>query len=247
MSGHSKWHNIQARKGKADAARGNIFTKIGREIAVAVKNGGADPNTNNTLKSVIAKAKAANMPNDNITRSIKKASGELGAINYEDKIYEGYGTGGVAVIVKCLTDNINRTAGDVRHAFDKHNGSLGATGCVSYMFRNKSVIVIEKDINTDVDAVMMEALELGAIDVVDCEDVIEVETDTKSLTEIAEKLTNAGYKVISSETTMVADNYVDLDEKQLDTFMKMLDELEENDDVQEVFHNANLPETEDEE
>ena len=247
MSGHSKWHNIQARKGKMDAVRGNIFTKIGREIAVAVKNGGADPNTNNTLKTVIAKAKAANMPNDNITRSIKKASGELGSINYEEKTYEGYGVGGVAVIVRCLTDNINRTAGDVRHAFDKHGGSLGATGCVSYMFRNKSCVVVEKNLDTDVDTLMMQALDLGALDVVECDDVVEIETDIKSLAQIAEALTNDGYKVLSSETTMVADNNVDLDEKQLASFTKMIDELEDNDDVQEVFHNANLLEEDEEE
>ena len=144
MSGHSKWHNIAQKKGKADAARANVFTKIGREIAIAVKNGGADPTSNSELRNVIAKAKANNMPNDNINRSIKKASGELGSINYEENTYEGYGVGGVACIVETLTDNKNRTAGDVRHAFDKFGGSLGNTGCVSYMFHKKGQIVVAK-------------------------------------------------------------------------------------------------------
>ena len=172
MSGHSKWHNIQAKKGKTDAARGKIFTKLGREIAVCVKLGGADPNVNSKLKDIITKAKQNNMPNDSIQRSIKKASGESDSVNYEEKVYEGYGVGGTAVIVRTLTDNINRTSGDVRHAFDKHNGNLGATGCVSYMFNRKGIIIIEKNIDTDVDEVMMTALDLGALDVVDEDDCI---------------------------------------------------------------------------
>ena len=244
MSGHSKWHNIQAKKGKTDAARGKIFTKIGREIAVAVKMGGADPNTNSKLRDMIAKAKQNNMPNDSITRSIKKASGELGSVNYEEKTYEGYGIGGTAVIVRCLTDNINRTSGDVRHAFDKHSGNLGATGCVSYMFNQKGIIVLEKTIETDVDEVMMTALDCGALDVVDEDDCISVETEPNTVGEVAEKLEGAGLKVLSYESTLVPDNYVDLDEKQVVSFQKMLDLLEDNDDVQEVIHNANLPEEE---
>lgn len=246
MSGHSKWHNIQAKKGKTDAARGKIFTKIGREIAVAVKMGGADPNTNSKLRDMIAKAKQNNMPNDSIQRSIKKASGELGSVNYEEKTYEGYGIGGTAVIVRCLTDNINRTGGDVRHAFDKHAGNLGATGCVSYMFNRKGIIVIEKTIETDVDEVMMTALDCGALDVVDEDDCITVETDPNGVGEVAEKLEGAGLKVLSYESTLVPDNYVDLDEKQLVSFQKMLDLLEDNDDVQEVIHNANLPDEDEE-
>lgn len=242
MSGHSKWHNIQAKKGKTDAARGKIFTKIGREIAVAVKMGGSDPNTNSKLRDMIAKAKQNNMPNDSIQRSIKKASGELGSVNYEEKTYEGYGVGGTAVIVRCLTDNINRTSGDVRHAFDKHSGNLGATGCVSYMFNQKGIIVLEKTIDTDVDEVMLTALDCGALDVVDEDDCITVESAPNEVGEVAEKLGNAGLKVLSYESTLVPDNYVDLDEKQLASFQKMLDLLEDNDDVQEVIHNANLPE-----
>ena len=244
MSGHSKWHNIQAKKGKTDAARGKIFTKIGREIAVAVKNGGADPSSNAKLRDMIAKAKQNNMPNDSIQRSIKKASGELGSINYEEKTYEGYGIGGTAVIVRCLTDNTNRTSGDVRHAFDKHGGNLGSTGCVSYMFKNKGIIILEKTIETDVDEVMLTALDCGALDVIDEEDCISVETEATQVGEVAEKLEGAGLKVESYEATLVPDNYVDLDEKQLSSFQKMLDLLEDNDDVQEVIHNVNLPDEE---
>ena len=246
MSGHSKWHNIQAKKGKTDAQRGKIFTKIGREIAVAVKNGGADPSSNSKLRDMIAKAKQNNMPNDSIQRSIKKASGELGSVNYEEKTYEGYGIGGTAVIVRCLTDNINRTSGDVRHAFDKHGGNLGATGCVSYMFKQKGIIIIEKSISTDVDELMLTALDFGALDVVDEDDCVSVETEPSAVSEVAEKLEGAGYKVLSSESTLVPDNYVDLDEKQLTSFQKMLDLLEDNDDVSEVIHNVNLPEDEEE-
>ena len=246
MSGHSKWHNIQAKKGKTDAQRGKIFTKIGREIAVAVKNGGADPSSNSKLRDMIAKAKQNNMPNDSIQRSIKKASGELGSVKYEEKTYEGYGIGGTAVIVRCLTDNINRTSGDVRHAFDKHGGNLGATGCVSYMFKQKGIIIIEKSISTDVDELMLTALDFGALDVVDEDDCVSVETEPSAVSEVAEKLEGAGYKVLSSESTLVPDNYVDLDEKQLTSFQKMLDLLEDNDDVSEVIHNVNLPEDEEE-
>ncbi len=246
MSGHSKWHNIQAKKGKTDAARGKIFTKIGREIAVAVKNGGADPSSNSRLRDMIAKAKQNNMPNDSIQRSIKKASGELGAVNFEEKTYEGYGIGGTAVIVRCLTDNINRTGGDVRHAFDKHGGNLGSTGCVSYMFKQKGIIILEKTIETDVDEIMMTALDFGALDVIDEEDCIQVETDPAVVGEVAEKLEGAELKILSYESTLVPDNYVDLDEKQIASFQKMLDLLEDNDDVQEVIHNANLPEEDEE-
>ena len=244
MSGHSKWHNIQAKKGKTDAARGKIFTKIGREIAVAVKNGGADPSSNAKLRDMIQKAKANNMPNDSIQRSIKKASGELGSVNYEEKTYEGYGVGGTAVIVRTLTDNINRTGGDVRHAFDKHAGNLGATGCVSYMFKRKGIILLEKTIETDVDEVMMTALDMGALDVVEEDDCITIETDPAEVGSVAEKLEGVGLKALSYESTLIPDNYVDLDEKQLATFTKMLDMLEDNDDVQEVIHNVNMPEDE---
>ena len=246
MSGHSKWHNIQAKKGKTDAARGKIFTKIGREIAVCVKQGGADPNVNSKLKDLIAKAKSNNMPNDSIQRSINKASGDKGSVNYEEKTYEGYGVGGSAVIVRTLTDNLNRTGGDVRHAFDKHSGNLGASGCVSYMFKQKGLVVIEKNIDTDVDEVMMTALDAGAFDVVEEDDVITVETEPGKESEMAEKMEFAGFKVLSYESTLVPDNYIDLDEKQIAVFQKMIDMLEDNDDVQEVIHNVNLPEEDEE-
>lgn len=246
MSGHSKWHNIQAKKGKTDAARGKIFTKLGREIAVCVKMGGADPNVNSKLKDLIAKAKSNNMPNDSIQRSINKASGDKDSVNYEEKTYEGYGVGGSAVIVRTLTDNINRTGGDVRHAFDKHAGNLGATGCVSYMFKQKGIVVVEKSIDTDVDEVMMNALEVGALDVVEDDDIITIETEPSDCGAVADKLSGFGYKVLSYESTLVPDNYIDLDEKQTATFQKMLDMLEDNDDVQEVIHNVNLPEEDEE-
>lgn len=240
MSGHSKWHNIQAKKGKTDAARGKIFTKIGREIAVCVKAGGADPNINNKLKDVIAKAKANNMPNDNIERSIKKASGELAGVNYEAITYEGYGIGGSAVIVECLTDNKNRTAGDVRHAFDKHGGSLGSTNCVSYLFKNKgSVIVVDVE---DPEMLMLDAIEAGAVDVLEDEDAIEIITDANKHSEMRESLISKGYKVVEAETSLVPDLYVDLDENQSIKFQKMVDALEDLDDVQEVYHNVNLTE-----
>ena len=177
MSGHSKWHNIQARKGKSDAQRGKIFTKIGREIAVVVKTGGSDPVSNPKLRDVIAKAKQNNMPNDTIERSIKKAAGELAGVNYESCTYEGYGQGGSAVIVECLTDNKNRSAGDVRHAFDKFGGALGSTGCVSYLFQRKGVVEVEKADNVDSDEFMLSALDFGATDVIEYDDCFEVTTE----------------------------------------------------------------------
>ncbi len=239
MSGHSKWHNIKNAKEKSDAQKGKIFTKIGREIAVAVKTGGTDPQTNGKLKDLIAKAKQSNMPNDTIARSIKKASGELENVNYEDCSYEGYGVGGSAVIVRCLTDNKNRTAGDVRHAFDKFGGSLGALGCVQFMFDRKGVLVLEKGNLTEDDVLMM-ALEADAEDVKDEDDVFEIITAPEKLTEVKEKLEQGGLTFISAEVEFIPQNYVDLDEKQLDTFQKMVDKLEESDDVQEVIHNVNI-------
>ncbi len=239
MSGHSKWHNIKNAKEKSDAQKGKIFTKIGREIAVAVKAGGADPDTNGKLKDLILKAKQNNMPNDTIARSIKKASGELGNINYEDCSYEGYGVGGSAVIVKCLTDNKNRTAGDVRHAFDKFGGSLGALGCVQFMFDRKGVLVLDKGNLTEDDVLMM-ALEADAEDVKDEGDVFEIITAPEKLADVKIKLEKDGLSFISSEVEFIPQNCVDLDEKQLDTFQKMVDKLEESDDVQEVIHNVNI-------
>ncbi len=242
MSGHSKWHNIQAKKGKTDAARGKIFTKIGREIAVCVKQGGSDPNVNSKLKDIITKAKQNNMPNDNIERSIKKAAGELGSVNYEAITYEGYGVGGSAVIVECLTDNKNRTAGDVRHAFDKHGGSMGSNGCVSYLFKRKgSVIVVDVK---DTETLMLDAIEAGAIDVFEDEDSVEIITEANEHGKMQEALEKKGYNVVSAETALIPDLYVDLSEEQEGKFQRMVDALEDLDDVQEVYHNVNLKEEE---
>ncbi len=241
MSGHSKWHNIQQKKGKTDAARANVFTKIGRELAVAVKEGGADPNSNSKLAQVIAKAKDNNMPNDNIMRSIKKASGELGSINYEEMTYEGYGVGGTAIIIDALTDNKNRTAGDVRHLFDKFGGSMGTTGCVSFMFKRKGVITIAKA-DIEEDDLMMLVLEVEGFEDINTEDeeVFEVYTDANALGGVRSALENNGVKVLSAEVDMIPDNYVTPTPEQQSTIVKMIDKLEELDDVQNVYHNANL-------
>ena len=244
MSGHSKWANIKIKKGKTDAQRGSIFTKIGREIAVAVKAGGPDPNSNSKLRDVIAKAKQNNMPNDTINRSIKKASGEQGGINYEAITYEGYGAGGVAVIVETLTDNRNRTAGDVRHLFDKYGGSMGQTGCVSYMFNKKGVIIADKTM--DEDELMMVALDAGAEDIVPDDDVYEIYTTPSDVYAVSDKLKEAGVNVLSADTDMIADNEID-PAGHLQSVQKLIDMLEELDDVQNVYHNALLPEEEEEE
>ena len=246
MSGHSKWHNIQAKKGKADAARGKIFTKIGREIAVAAKQG-ADPAINSKLADVIAKAKAANMPNDNIKRSIAKATGELGNVNYETLVYEGYGVGGSAVMVKTLTDNKNRTVGDVRHIFDKFGGSMGTTGSVTFMFENKGVIVVDRTVDLDEDKMMEYALEAGADDVIVSDDVYEVRTDPTAFTQVRKYLEDHGVTFEEADIMMIPNDRITLTDEQLVTFGKMLDAFEDNDDVQDVYHNVLLPETDDEE
>lgn len=246
MSGHSKWSTIKRAKGKTDAARSAMFTKIGREIAVAVKAGGADPNNNSSLRAIIAKAKAANMPNDNITRSIKKASGELGNINYESIVYEGYGLNGVAVIVETLTDNKNRTGGDVRHTFDKFGGSLGTNGCVSYMFESKGIIVIEKTDKSDDDEMMMVALDAGADDFNVEDDVYEIITSPESFDSVRDNLEKQGYAFEKSEVTRIPNMTVSLEGEAVIKFTKMLDMFEENDDVQNVYHNAELPEEDEE-
>lgn len=238
MSGHSKWHNIQARKGKSDAERGKIFTKIGREIAVVVKTGGADPVSNSKLRDIIAKAKQNNMPNDSIQRAIKKATGELSNVNYENTTYEGYGVGGSAVIVECLTDNKNRTAGDVRHAFDKHGGSLGASGCVSYLFKRKGIIILEKNDEMDSDEILMQALEAGAKDVLEDEDCFTIETASDELNSVVESLKSNGIEVNEYDVELVPDMYVELDEAKQTQFEKMIDALEDLDDVQNVYHNV---------
>ena len=244
MSGHSKWHNIQQAKGKADAARGKIFTKIGREIAVAVKAGGADPNSNAALRAVIDKAKANNMPKDNINRSIQKASGELGSINYESIVYEGYGTNGIAVIVEALTDNKNRTGGEVRHIFDKAGGSLGTTGCVSYMFDTKGVITIEKKSGMDDDEMMMTALDAGAEDFDVVDNYYEIVTSPTDFAAVRDALTAAGIEFVSAEIESIPQNTVFLDNESRDKLLKMLDAFEDNDDVQNVYHNAEYNEEE---
>ena len=242
MSGHSKWHNIQQAKGKADAARGKIFTKIGREIAVAVKAGGPDPNANAALRAVIDKAKANNMPKDNITRSIQKASGELGSINYESIVYEEYGTNGVAIIVEALTDNKNRTGGDIRHIFDRSGGSLGTSGCVSYMFTTKGVIDIEKKAGMDDDEMMMLALDAGADDFDVADGYYEITTSVDKFAAVRDSITAAGIEYASAELDRIPQNTVRLEAEDRDKLLKMLDAFEDNDDVQNVYHNAEYDE-----
>ena len=222
-----------------DSKRGKIFTKIGKEIVVAVKmGGGADPNSNAQLRAVIAKAKAANMPNDNINRSIKKASGEGNSANYESITYEGYGIGGSAVIVNCLTDNKNRTAGDVRHWFDKFGGSLGSNGCVSYLFNRQGVLVIERSDSFTEDEIMEWALEADATDVVTDEDVYQVLTEPAKFESVKSALEGHNVPFLSADIEMVPQSYVDLTDEQYEKFEKFVDTLEDLDDVEEVFHNV---------
>ncbi|EKY26186.1 YebC/PmpR family DNA-binding transcriptional regulator [Clostridium celatum] len=242
MSGHSKWHNIQNKKGKADAKRGKIFTKIGRELMIAVKNGGPDPDNNPKLRDAIAKAKAANMPNDTVQRSIKKASGELGAVDYERIVYEGYGPSGVAVIVDTLTDNKNRSAGNVRSAFTKGGGNMGTTGCVGFMFQEKGEIVIEKG-DLDEEELMMMALDAGAEDFnSDEEEVFIITTEPDDFGTVREALEAEGLEFLEAAVKMIPDTYTEIDEDAAKKFQKMLDLLEDDDDVQEVYHNAEFPE-----
>ena len=248
MSGHSKWHNIQAKKGKADAARGKIFTKIGREIAIAVREGGANPENNNKLRDIIAKAKANNMPNDNIQRSIKKAAGEGTGATYEEIVYEGYAPGGVAIICNIVTDNRNRTSADVRHIFDKNGGSLGTPGSVSYMFDNKGLIIVEREPGMDEDEMMMMALEAGAEDVNALDDVFEIYTAPNDFSAVREALEQQGLSFLSADKKMIPQNTVEVtDEETLAKILKLLDMLDDNDDVADVYHNAELPEEEEEE
>lgn len=241
MSGHSKWHNIAAKKGKADAARGKIFTKLGRELLIAVKEGGPDPAGNSKLKDVIAKCKANNMPNDTINNAIKKASGAGNNENYEEITYEGYGTSGVAVIVEATTDNRNRTAADVRHVFDKAGGKLGTTGCVSYLFNKKGVIVIEKE-GTDMseDDLMLLAIDSGAEDFNSEEEYYEITTSPETFSEVREKLEENGLNFVQAEVQMVPTTYITLDDDGKEKMQKLIDRLEELDDVAEVYHNAEM-------
>ena len=247
MSGHSKWHNIQAKKGKADAQRGAVFTKIGREIAIAVREGGANPESNGKLRDVIAKAKANNMPNDNIQRSIKKASGELSNVVYEEITYEGYAPGGVAIIVDTISDNRNRTASDIRHCFAKYGGNMGTTGSVGFMFDTRGVLVVERVPGMDEDELMMMALDAGAEDVRPDEDVVEILTDPNEFSKVREALEQQGLTFLSAEVQKIPQNTVAVtDPETVEKIQKMLDLLEESDDVQNVYHNAELPEEEDE-
>ena len=240
MSGHNKWSKIKGVKEKNDQQNAKMFTKIGREIAVAVKMGGADPNSNSQLKNIIAKAKSINMPNDNINRSIKKASGELNTVNYESMTYEGYGVAGSAVIVYALTDNKNRTASDVRHIFDKFGGSLGNTGCVSYLFTKKGVIYVQRGTGVTDDDMMMIALECGADDIAIEDEVFEIYTTPEAFEDVKSNLEANSITIADSSLDLIPSNYVDLTEDKEATFIKMIDALEDNDDVQEVYHNVDL-------
>lgn len=247
MSGHNKFSKIKNIKAKNDAITGKIFTKIGREIQVAVKEGGPDPNSNAKLKNLIAKARANNMPNDNITRSIKRASGELGSVNYEAITYEGYGPAGSALIVEALTDNKNRTASDVRHLFDKFGGSLGATNCVSYLFSRKGIIIVPRGAGLSDDDLMMQALEAGADDCAMYDTYAEVITTPDNFESVKTYFEQNNISFDSAEVELVPSNYITLPEDKLSSFLKLVDSLEDNDDVQEVYHNVELPEEDDEE
>ncbi len=236
MSGHSKWANIKNKKGKNDAARGKIFTKMAKKIAVASREGGPDPDMNAKLREAVAKAKAANMPNDNIDRAIKKGAGELGNSVFEEITYEGYGPNGVAVIVSALTDNKNRTAADVRHAFDKNGGNLGTTGCVSFMFDKTGQILVEKG-DLDEDEFIMEMLEAGADDIVSTDDGFEVITSPGDFLTVSDKIDSMGIKPVSAEIAQIPSTYTQLDEEAQLKMQRMLDMFDDNDDVQSVWHN----------
>lgn len=248
MSGHSKWANIKHKKGKADAERGKVFTKIGREIAIAVREGGGDPAVNGKLRDIIAKAKASNMPNDNITRSIKKAAGELGNVTYEEITYEGYAPGGVAIIAEVVTENRNRTAAEVRHIFDKNGGSLGTTGSVGYMFDHKGVLLVERSPDIDDEELMMLALDAGAEDVEETDEFFEIYTAPNDFSAVRETLEQGGMEFASAERQKLPQNTVAVEDPEtLEKVLKLLEMLDDNDDVMEVFHNAELPEEEVEE
>ena len=239
MSGHSKFANIKHKKEKSDAKRGKIFTKLGRELMVAIKEGGPDPNNNSRLRDVIAKAKANNMPNDTIERGIKRAAGDAGSVNYERVTYEGYGPGGIAIIVEALTDNKNRTASNVRNAFTKGNGSLGTTGCVSYMFDQKGQIIIDREeCDMDADDLMMTALDAGAEDFSEEEDSFEILTSPEDFSAVREALETQGIPMAEAEIKMIPQNYVALsDENDIKFLNRTLDLLDDDDDVQAVYHN----------
>lgn len=244
MSGHSKWANIKHKKGKADALRGKITTKISREITIAVRMGGADPTGNMKLKLALTKAKANNIPKDNIQRAIQKGAGALEGSNYEEITYEGYGPAGVAVMVSCLTDNRNRTAADVRHVFTKYGGNLGATGCVGYMFQQKGIFAVSKETGVDEDELMMIALDAGAEDIKNEEEGYEIVTAPEAYDAVEKALADNNIEVAMSEITMVPDTMAELSEEDAAKVQKMLDALDDCDDVQDVYTNADLPEEE---
>ena len=237
MSGHSKWSNIKHKKEKTDAQKAKVFTKIGKEMAIAIKAGGSDPSVNGKLRDLIAKAKSLNVPNDNIKRVIDKAS-SADAANYEEIVYEGYGPSGIAVIVTTATDNRNRTAGDIRHYFDKFGGNLGQTGCVSYMFTDTGVIVIENDGSIDEEKLMEDALEAGASDFSADEDVFEISTEPSDLDAVKEALEAAGYTIVSAEQDKIPSSYIALDnEDDIKKMNLLIQNLEDHDDVQDIYHN----------
>ena len=246
MSGHSKWANIKHKKGKADALRGKITTKISREITIAVRMGGADPTGNMKLKLALSKAKANNIPKDNIQRAIQKGAGALEGQSFEEITYEGYGPAGVAMMVSCLTDNRNRTAADVRHVFSKYGGNLGATGCVGYMFQQKGVFAVSKETGVEEDDLMMIALEAGAEDIKNEEEGFEIVTTPDTFDAVEKALADAGVEVEMAEITMIPDTMAELSAEDAERVQKMLDVLEDLDDVQDVYHNADLPEDDEE-
>ncbi len=241
MSGHSKWHNIQAKKGKADSKRGKIFTKIGKEMMMAAKDG-TNPDNNAKLRDIIAKAKAANMPNDNISRVLKKAAGDNGSADYEEMVYEGYGPNGVAIIVEALTDNRNRTAGNVRHIFDKYGGNLGTTGSVTFMFNKKGQIIIEKTDEVDEEELMMLTIENGAEDFITQDTVYEIITEPENFDSVQAAITEAGIEILEGEVTMLPNVTTSLDFETSEIVQKLVDKLLEDDDVDNVYHNAEFDE-----
>ncbi|MEG6565371.1 YebC/PmpR family DNA-binding transcriptional regulator [Thermoanaerobacterium saccharolyticum] len=243
MSGHSKWANIKHKKEKMDAQKGKIFTKLTKDIIMAAKEGG-DPETNSKLRDAIEKAKANNLPNENIQRAIKKGTGELSGGNLEEVVYEGYGPAGSAIIVEALTDNKNRTAGDIRHIFDRSGGSLGSTGCVAWMFDKKGLITIEKNENIDEDELAMVAIDAGADDFSSDGDEYEILTNPTNFQAVKDAINKAGYVMSSAEITMIPQNRVKLSDSDYEKFEKFIEKLEENDDVQEVYHNVDMSDEE---
>lgn len=243
MAGHSKWSNIKHRKGAQDAKRGKLFMKLAREIFMAAKQGGGDEETNPALRIAVDKARSNNMPKDNIERAVKKATGDLEGVNYEEFTYEGYGPGGVAVMVKVLTDNKNRTAGEVRHAFSKNDGNLGENGCVAFMFNRSGYLVIDRS-TTDAgeEDVMLEVIEAGAEEMDTTEESFEIYTEPEAFSDVKASLEESGYTFSTSEVTMIPETYTELDEEGVEKMLKLIDMLEDNDDVQEVYHNLDADE-----